>query len=335
MNPYLPHGPAVANDPMYLDALVREAAFWANPSTICIADANAMAPLGPIKRHQNRRLTGSEDRYWYEVIREHGPYKRGLVLGSGSTVEETAILEQNPGVHLTFCDIDEAGLSTRQALFEERFPGRATVERMDLNFVEFEACSYDLIISADTLHHVVNLEHIAHQINRALTEDGWFFLHDFTGASGFRFPAAQKRIFEIVYERERSRRPDAGLPAADWKDVDNYDTSPFEAVRSSEIIDVLRRDLREVHVRQVGSIFGLPMFCDILRDFTAPPRESRFRRSRFLRRKIAVPAGPPPIAWERLLSEECFRELALIDDLVVDAGIFPAMNSFAVYRKKC
>ncbi len=333
MNPFVPNGQARADDPAYQSAVLAEAEFWASPTTLAIADAYAAAPLGPFKRHHNKRLAGFEDRYWYERIAEHGPYKRGLVLGSGSTIEEAAMLDQNPGVHLTFCDIDEQGLSKRQAMFDQRFPGRVTVQPMDLNFVEFEPNAYDLIISADTLHHVVNLEHIAKQINRALTHAGWFFLHDFTGASGFRFPIEQKRIFESVYARERARRPDAGLPEPDWKDVDNYDTSPFEAVRSADIVQVLSAHLREVHRRHAGTIFAMPMFCDILRDFT--PASVQRPRRRFGRlRKELPPTAPTPIAWEMLLSDQCFRELSLIDDLVTDAAMFSPMNTVAIYRKR-
>lgn len=333
MNPFVPTGPVRADDPIYRAAVAAEAEFWASPTTLAIADAYAAAPLGPFKRHHNRRLAGSEERYWYERISEHGPYERGLVLGSGSTIEEAAILDQNPGVHLTFCDIDGEGLAKRQAMFDERFPGRVTVQVMDLNFVEFEPDAYDLIVSADTLHHVVNLEHIADQINRALAQEGWFFLHDFTGASGFRFPEQQKRIFEAVYARERARRPDAALPDPEWKDVDNYDTSPFEAVRAADIVGVLSEHLREVLRRQTGTIFAMPMFCDILRDFNPPQAQAVQRRFGRWRKKTP-PTGPTPIAWEMLLSTECFAELSLIDDLVTDAGLFSPMNTVAIYRKR-
>lgn len=333
MNPFIPDGPVRADDSRYQAALAAEAAFWASPTTLAIADAVAAAPLGPFKRHHNRRLAGSEDRYWYERIAEHGPYRRGLVLGSGSTIEEAAMLDQNPDVHLTFCDIDEQGLAKRQAIFDERFPGRVTVQPMDLNFVEFERDAYDLIISADTLHHVVNLEHVAEQINRALAHDGWFFLHDFTGASGFRFPIGQKRIFESVYATERARRPEAALPAPEWKDVDNYDTSPFEAVRSAEIVDTLATHLREVFRRHAGTIFAMPMFCDILRDFTPPTTQRPRQRFRHTRNKPTTPE-PTPIAWEMLLSDDCLRELSLIDDLVTDAELFPPISTVAIYRKR-
>jgi len=326
---FIPSGPVRADDPVYQEALAAEAAFWASPETLPIADALAAAPLGPFKRHHNRRLTGSETRNWYEQIAEHGPYRRGLVLGSGSTIEETAMLAQNPGVHLTFCDIDAAGLSKRQAMFDERFPGRVTVEQMDLNLIEFESDAFDLIVSASTLHHVVNLEHIAAQINRALSPDGWFFLHDFTGASGFRFPIEQKRIFEVLYARERKRRPNAALPDPDWRDVDNHAYSPFEAVRSADIVRALADALDEVDRRETGTILTLALFCDILRGYTAPkPRQGKLDRWR------GRPLEAPRLGWETLLSSECLRELCLLDDVITDAGLFPPLSTVGVYRKK-
>ena len=329
MAAFIPRGPVRADDPAYVKALADEAAFWANPSTFPIADALAAAPLGPFKWHHNRRDTGNENETWYDLIPTKGSFRRGLVLGSGSTIEEMAILEQNPLTHFTFCDIDDHGLARRLMNLGARFPGRVDVSQLDLNFVEFEPNAYDLIVSASTLHHVLNLEHIGSQINRALTEDGWFFLHDYTGPSGFRFSPPQKGIFETVYDRERARRADVNLPDPLWQNVDDTEFSPFEAVRSADTIGVLASALHEVDRRHTGTILSLAMFSNIARaQWPTVPRQIWCAR---LRRR---PPGRPPLVWESLLSDQCVKELCLLDDVVTDAAIFPPMTTFATYRKK-
>jgi SAM-dependent methyltransferase len=325
--PYVPKPPVAPDDAAYLAAARAEAEFWSRPQIYSI-DAWWGAALGPIKRHYNRRLTGDERTPWYEVVAQRGPFRRGLVLGCGGMVQDAGILETNPGLHLTFCDIDASGLAKRAEAFGARFPGRVETRQIDLNFAALEPARYDVIISANTLHHIVNLEHVATQIAAALADDGWFFLYDYTGESGMRFPAEQKRVFELIYERERARNPE--LPPITWHDVSDGTYSPFEAIRGGETIGILRQHLDEVERRSVGAVMGLLFFAGLLDggfDARKAGVGSRIRRA--LRRSPDVPS----LVWEEMLSDQCLTELALLDELVCDAAFFRPNNTFAVYRK--
>jgi len=329
--PYTPIPPVHPDDAAYQAAAAAEAAHWSDPATISVADALALAPLGPMKRYYNRRCTGSELQAWLDVISQNGPYTRGLILGCGGIVYEERILEANPDVAWTFCDIDPGSLHHRLDRFADRYPGRIQDRQLDFNFAELEPNAYDLIVSAASLHHVVNLEHIAAQINRALTPEGRFYLSDFTGASGFRFPEGQRRVFEVLYERERARRPEAHLPPIAWRNVDDGTYSPFEAVRSADVIAVLARHLREESRRAVGTVIGLLFFAGIAEQYRRPPKKRPSPLDRILRRG-AVPAADT-IVWEEMLSPACFADLILADELLTDANIFPPNNTFAIYSK--
>lgn len=328
MPAFVPNGPVTADDPVYQEALAAEAAFWADPGVYPIADVLASITTGPVREHHNRRLTGRANDDWHTVIGEFGPFQRGLILGCGSIVEEQRILASLPDVAFELIDIDEEGLKRRRAAFgEPGSSGRVTCRVADLNFATFTANSYDVIISASTVHHIVNLEELAQSINEGLTNDGFFFLHDHTGASGFRFPERQKGIFEAICARERLRTGNSSFPVAAWKDVDNHDFSPFEAVRSADTVRVFGEHLSEVRRRHTGTILSLMLFSDLVRDLDTSAIIARERKRR--RDSEALPN-----IWELTLSAECIGELCLFDDVVTDAELFPPMTTFAVYRKK-
>lgn len=327
--PYIPSPPVAPGDAAYRAAAEAEAAFWAAPQVYSI-DAWWGAALGPIKRYYNRRFSGDERTPWYDVIQRHGPFQRGLVLGCGGMAQEAGILATNPGIHLTICDIDSVSLEKRAREFGARFPGRVETRVLDLNFGELESGAYDLIVSANTLHHIVNLEHVATQIAAALAPGGQFFLYDFTGSSGMRFPAEQRRVFELIYAREAARHPD--VPPIHWHDVGDGTYSPFEAIRAEETIGILRQHLDEVERRTAGAVIGLLMFAGLTdgRDGTTAD-EAMIERIRRLKPKDA---SAPPLIWEEIVSRQCLDELALLDEVLCDAETFFPNNTFASYRRK-
>ncbi|MCH8149795.1 MAG: methyltransferase domain-containing protein, partial [Planctomycetes bacterium] len=94
----------------------------------------------------------------------------GVLLIDGSAVSR----DNNTGV--------DVGYRLYERL-QQTHPDRAQIRQEDLNFVTLEENSYDLIISNSCMHHILNLEHVAYQVNRALTNDGFFFMEDTVGDS--------------------------------------------------------------------------------------------------------------------------------------------------------
>src|SRR5205814_9343961 len=121
-----------------------------------------------------------------------------------------------------------------EELLGERFPGRVRTETVDLNFVELPPETFDLVVSSASIHHVTNLEHIAWQINRTLTPEGWFFLQDYVGEPRFQFGPEKRRLVELLVE---TATPPARRCPMSW--MDTSDLSPFCGVRSDEILPFL------------------------------------------------------------------------------------------------
>jgi SAM-dependent methyltransferase len=107
----------------------------------------------------------------------------------------------------------------RQSLQRDRLPRKQslplTYEVADLNFVELPEKTFDLVAAQTSLHHILFLERVAEQVWRSLKNDGYLWIHDFVGEMRWQYD---------------SKRPEPGSLG-----------SPFESIRSSEIISIFQR----------------------------------------------------------------------------------------------
>ena len=321
---------ASPDDPAYQQQLRDEAAYWSQPHVFgaeALEDANA----GPIERHNNRRLTGDERTRWYETIARHGAFKRGLIVGASSMKQEARILETNPDLRITVCDISAGALERRERELAPRFPGRIDTQVADLNFASWGDAAFDLIVSPSTLHHVVNLERLAQQLNSALTDGGLLFVYDYVGPSRFAFDAQQRAFFELLAHRALSAgprplsagpRPLGADARCNWPDMAAETFSPFEAVRSADTLPVFREYLEEVSVRTSGCVLAMALFSRI-------PLLTAYT-SRIAREKRRSPLD----RWRDRKLSRFIDELIALDEICGDAELLPPVTAFAIYRKR-
>jgi SAM-dependent methyltransferase len=314
------------DDPEYRQQAAAEAAFWQQVHPLSLEATESQFVDGPVEPYVNERFTGDPRTDWATTIARWGTFRRGLMLGISSPKREIRVLETNPGLHVTLLDISAGAVERRGRMLEEQFRGRIATATADLNFLELPAERYDLIVSSSTIHHVTNLEHLAFQIDRALTAAGRFFLEDYVGEPRFEFSEAKRRLFEILYDRDVARQP-GRKPGLIW--LDGSDLSPFCGVRSDEILDVFRRYLDEVQVRTAAAL-TIPMSRSRPADWdelwARVPRWKflralALRKLGFLRRGIG--ANP-----------EFLAELFLLGDTASAAGLVRPGIAFAVYRKR-
>jgi SAM-dependent methyltransferase len=320
-----------ADDPEYRRLAEAEAEFWRRAHPFGLESIESLQAQGPADRYTNARYTGDRHTAWHRTIPRHGRFRRGIVLGTSSLAFEASILRDNPDLHLTFLDLSEGPLLRRMETFAARFPGRVAHQCADLNFVDLPQEAFDLIVSRASVHHVTNLEHLAHQLNRALTPDGRFFLEDWVGERRFQFSAAKRAVFEAIYNRDLARQRDR-RPGLSW--LDDTDLSPFCGVRSDDILGVLRTYLVEVQVRFAGSLM-VPLMRARPTDGAKPPAPSLPVRvldgihgtaCRLLGRPLPAPRVP---GLARLL-----EDLAVAEDVLVTAGLLLPGNAFAIYSKR-
>jgi SAM-dependent methyltransferase len=319
------------DDAEYLRLAAAEAAFWQRADGGFLEDMEVHGVNTPVERYTNRRFTGDERTYWFESIAATGPYRRGLILGASAMGQDARILDMNPGLHLTVCDISAGALGRWQQELGARFPGRIDTTTVDLNFADLPEAEYDLVVSSSTLHHVINLEHLAAQINRTLTPTGRFFLQDYVGESFYRFEPQKKRVMEFLHNRDIARQK-GRKPGLIWLNEDRDRFSPFCAIRSGDILDVMGDALRQEKLRTAGAITGLLLY-------TAPADGARVGGVHLLRERIARRARKAlPLlrgrAKSSILGETYMQELLLVDGVVSEVGLLKPFNAFAVYTKR-
>jgi SAM-dependent methyltransferase len=185
-------------------------------------------------------------------------FQNGLSVGCGEGRAERRILAD--GICRRFHGIDVA----EEALAEAREKAKGlplTYEAVDINFAQLPERRYDLVVAQTSLHHVLHLENAADQIWRTLQAGGVLWLHDYIGETQFQYTderlAIVNRILAALPARYRSNRlfqrelkplvrPEPGKIA-----------SPFESIRSAEIVPVFKRWFDIVEKRETTSLHHL------------------------------------------------------------------------------
>src|SRR5262249_31791395 len=129
------------------------------------------------------------------------------------------------------------------------------------NSVQLPEKQFDLVVAQTCLHHVLFLEHVADQIWRSLKSDGYLWIHDFIGETQSQYEpkrlAIMNQILTILPEKFRKntlgnclmteiKRPEPGTLA-----------SPFESIRSSEIIPIFERWFTIEWTREFSALLHL------------------------------------------------------------------------------
>lgn len=232
---------AMADRAVYDAMIAAEKKMWGKTlpdrerSKAAAEDAKAGATLG-ICRYNSSLIRVANEK---KLIFDHG-----LTLGCGAGRCERELISR--GVCRSFHGIDlseNAIEMAREIAREQGLP--LTYEVADLNCVQLPEKQFDLVVAQTCLHHVLFLEHLADQIWRSLKSDGYLWIHDFIGETQSQYEAKRlammNQILAILPEKFRRdglnnrliteiKRPEPGTLA-----------SPFESIRSSEIIPVFQR----------------------------------------------------------------------------------------------
>src|SRR5262249_29528946 len=316
-----------SDDPEYRRLAHAEAEYWNRDLIGSLESLETVQGDSAVDRWTNERFTGDRNVPWQDTIAHYGVFRRGLILGTSAIGLEARILLTNPKLHLTFVDISPGILARRREQLGARFPGRVDVAVGDLNFVELAPAAYDLIVSSASIHHVTNLEHLAWQINRALTPDGYFFLQDYVGEPRFQFSAEKKRLVALLIDRETP--PEWKRPMM-W--LDASDLSPFCGVRSDDVLPTMRAHVAEERIRTAAALSAAMLRYK--RQVEEPvPTPLRLKLWRTLDDRLRALRGKPPRA--RLYFRPGFvDELMRVGDLLSDAELLAPGNAFAIYRKR-
>ncbi len=226
----------------------------------------------------NKSVTGEGGLDWVTyVFRKYLQKSSGVLsilsLGCGAGNLERHLLSLAPFKRIDAYDISEGAIkgAKREANSAKM---QVNYHIADLNEIRLPQDSYDVVFADMSLHHIEKLEHLLNEINRTLTDDGLFVINEYVGPSQFQYSKKQVEvindILDILPPTYRRRVTDSDVikpffapPSIEY--MNNND--PSEAIRSSEIIDLVKNKFEVLEHQNYGGTILHMLLQDIIGNF--------------------------------------------------------------------
>jgi len=232
---------AMADRSVYDAMAARENEVWGKillereKSDLAIEDTKAEDMLGFSRNYSSLSRVANERGLTFE---------HGLTLGCGIGRCERNLLSQGVGLSFHGIDISERAVAkAREIAKEQNLP--LTYEVADLNFVRLPDKTFDLVVAQTCLHHILFLEHVAEQVWHSLKNGGYLWIHDFIGEMQFQYDpkrvSVANKILRVLPEKLKNNRITGQLLEEIKRPEPGRLCSPFESIRSSEIVPVFQR----------------------------------------------------------------------------------------------
>ena len=205
------------------------------------------------------RDTG-DDRFQYFLRKYFStglPVDRAITLGCGPGEFERGLAKYNFARRHDAIDIAEGALEKARIAAASEGWSHIHYQHGDLNQIELPPATYDAAFGISSIHHVANLEHLFAQVRDALKPGGYFLLDEYIGASQYQWPDSQVHHINATLatlpesiRRSRSRRHGEFKSPVARPTIEEMNAGdPSEAVRSADIIPLVRRhfDVLEIH----------------------------------------------------------------------------------------
>lgn len=242
--------------------------------------------LTKVQERINRKITGLEDceRYHYFVhhdLRGMVPVERALTLGCGRGDIERGMSQYDFCLRHDAVDISEGAIAVARALAHDAGLDHIRYKIGNLNDIGLPVDTYDVVLGISAIHHVTELEALFKSVHTTLKPGGYFYLDEFVGASQYQWPQQQvDAINEFLPRipqrlrisqsdghsiRDRVTRPTIGEMQA---------SDPSEAIRSAEIIAVLKKHFSDITIRGYGGAILQMLLADIAANFVESDSEA-------------------------------------------------------------
>ncbi len=202
------------------------------------------------RRAANKMVTGSGDEWpmeWFGRMYAGSPFDRGLSLGCGDGALERDVRKKGICHEIDGVDLSEGALRiAAEEAANEGLDG-ISYQRGDFNRLNLPQDRYDVVFFHQAMHHVANLEHCVRQIQKALKSEGLFYLDEYVGPSRTEWHddlLADANAYLRSIPKKFRRSESVTFP------IEEED--PSEAVRSSEIVPLVRLHFDVIEHRDYG-----------------------------------------------------------------------------------
>lgn len=226
----------------------------------------------------NRRMSGDPNKDWVGYTMEAYLNKKrgsyiGLSLGCGMGVVERTLQKQKICKRLDAYDFAEGAIREAKNLAKEENL-HINYSKINLNKSKLKKNTYDFIIANSVLHHIENLEFLFDQMDQSLVENGVIFTNEYVGPSQFQYTNEQVAVINDILNllpeayRKRVTDPKSLKPIFIPPTIESMNASdPSEAIRSAEIIDLLKKKFDIIEQRDFGGTLLHMLLQDIVANF--------------------------------------------------------------------
>lgn len=220
---------------------------------------------------------GSAEENWLPAVTRSLGVPRGgrwLSIGCGDGDFEMWLLERGEAAEIEGIDISEGAVElANRTAGAKGLSDRATFRVLDLNREQIPEGSYDVVIASMAIHHIEDLDQAFEKIHRGLKPGGFFIANEYVGPNRFDFPERQRRLADdLIAVLPKELRFDTVASAAqgkplfkdhyEWRSPEHWlEVDPSEAVRSADIVPVLKRLFDPYHVLEYGGTL-LHLVCE-------------------------------------------------------------------------
>ncbi|HFD12543.1 MAG TPA: class I SAM-dependent methyltransferase [Crenotrichaceae bacterium] len=196
-----------------------------------------------------------------QVLNKHS-YKpqTGLSLACGSGRAERGLMQAGICSSFHAIDIADSALNEARKLAKQQTLN-ITYEKADLNELQLDRNAYDLVVTQNCLHHVLHLENLAEQIHLSLRTNGLLWIHDYIGETQFQYDNERLNIVnEILSILPKKYRFNSVTKRTIDKVIRREPgtlISPFEAIRSADIMPVFLERFKVIEKHESASILHL------------------------------------------------------------------------------
>lgn len=235
--------------------------------------------LHRVALYQFRCMTGDENNdyltYTVDYLREKVGTEnlRGLSIGCGEIAAPEMKLVQT-GYFTEFDVMDIAGnlLNRQEKRAQDLGLQGLRYIAQDLNQISLEPDTYDLIWAVGTIHHIEKLESFFDEINKSLKKNGVLVMREYVGPNRLQLTGEQLALVNEILSclpDKYKRMPDGNIKNTEdrVKVEDLIRVDPSEAVRSEDIMPLLKEKLKIVHLADTGGTILMPFLNRIASNF--------------------------------------------------------------------
>ncbi len=294
-----------------------------------------------IASYVNRTISGNEQKTWHTYIKEkYDHFDHGCSLGSGIGFEEEKLIKLNLFDKLDLYELSETAMNKfkNRVLSQDDLKTQFNTTITDLNFISLPENQYDFILCNTILHHVINLEHVLNEVNKALKPNGILVINDYCGEDRFFWTEEKRSFLNATISLMNSKYGTILNPVVKHPNAVVSAVTPFEAIRSSKIIPLVKTLFNETTIMQRQLFSALfPIFgCRNFSDWDAPATTLIFQHFVLLDQVISATQLLKPCHFFGIFEKSnlCLKDISPWDEQRIKDEFLPFIEYYKEYGKK-